>query len=482
MNPTLASVICACGIAGFFYLNRDNSVRTSKALWLPVIYLWIIGSRSVSSWLGVAPTEGMSVQLDGSPLDARVFGVLLAAAIAVLIWRGKRVRIFLAANWPILIYFLYCLISVTWSYHSDVAFKRWIKALSDIAMVLVMATDGQPAAAFRRFIFRVGFLLLPASVLLIKYYGELGRGYTPDGEPMNTGVTTNKNSLGLVVLVISLGALWSVRALLTDKDAPNRGRRLVAQGGILAFGVALLKIAGSATCVACFILGGGLFLATSLTAMRSRPARVHALGLAIVLVGGLAMLSGGDAGVAHALGRKSNLTGRTEIWAAVIPAQSNPIVGSGFESFWISPDVQKVWRTLSGWWNVSTALNEAHDGYIEIYLNLGWIGVCLIVLIFVTGYLHAVQALPRNPELGALPLTYVIVFTFYNITEAGFRSTGVAWVFLLWAVVTANGVLAGHPGDLKPKIPAPRGGTLARTTAVNGRILESETVYASRRL
>ena len=43
MNPTLALLICACGIAGLFYLDRDKTIRTSKALWLPVVYLWILG-------------------------------------------------------------------------------------------------------------------------------------------------------------------------------------------------------------------------------------------------------------------------------------------------------------------------------------------------------------------------------------------------------------------------------------------------------
>src|ERR1035441_2675528 len=101
MNPLTASIICACGIAGLFYLDRDKSVRTSKALWLPVVYLWILGSRPISVWLGVAPPTGTNVQLDGSPFDAAVYGVLSAAAIGVLIHRSRRTRTLLAANWPI---------------------------------------------------------------------------------------------------------------------------------------------------------------------------------------------------------------------------------------------------------------------------------------------------------------------------------------------------------------------------------------------
>ena len=364
MNPLTASMICACGIAVLCYLDRDRSVRTSKALWLPVVYLWIIGSRSVSAWLGVTPSSGTNVQLEGSPLDAAIFAVLLAAAIVVLIGRGKRALTLLAANWPILVYLSYCLVSVSWAYYPDVAFKRWIKALADIAMVLVIVTDRQPVAALRRLTSRVGFLLLPTSVLLIRYYGNLGRGYTPDGLQTNTGVTTNKNSLGLIVLVVSLVTLWNVRALLLDRKAPNRTRRLFAQATLLAFGVALLRMADSSTCVACFVLGGGLMLAISLRAIKRRPARVHALCLGVLLAGALMMLFGGQSMVTGALGRQSNFSGRTEIWAAVISAVSNPIVGDGFESFWIGPDVKKVRRSLSGWWHPET-LNEAHNGYID---------------------------------------------------------------------------------------------------------------------
>ncbi len=338
MNPSLASLICACGIAGLLYLDRDKTVHVSKALWLPGIWIGLIGSRPLSFWLGVNASG--NVQVDGSPVDAAVFGVLLAIAIGVLIRRKRRSRTLLLTNWPILIYFLYCLISVTWSYHPDVAFKRWIKAIGDLAMVLVIATDGQPVAAIRRLVSRIGMFLLPTSVLFIEYYGDLGRAYTSDGVRVNTGVTDNKNSLGLIVLVISLVLLWNLRSLLIHKDEPNRSRRLMAQGTLLTFGLALFWMAHCSTCTACFILGGFVIIASNLRAIRKQPARVHALCLAIASRRGSVLLLGGQGDVANALGRQSNLSGRTEIWAAVIPAVPNSIVGAGFESFWISPSVR----------------------------------------------------------------------------------------------------------------------------------------------
>ena len=482
MNPSLASLICACGIAGLLYLDRDKTVRVSNALWLPGIWIGLIGSRPLSFWLGVNASG--NVQVDGSPVDAAVFGVLLAIAIGVLIRRKRRTRTLLLSNWPILVYFLYCLVSVTWSYHPDVAFKRWIKAIGDVAMVLIIATDGQPVAAIRRLVSRIGMFLLPTSVLFIEYYGDLGRAYTSDGVRVNTGVTDNKNSLGLIVLVISLVVLWNVRSLLIHKDEPNRSRRLMAQGTLLTFGLALFWMAHCSTGTACFILGSFLIIASNLRAIKKKPDRVHALCLVMLLAAAAFLLLGGQGDVANALGRQSNLSGRTDIWAAVIPAVPNSIVGAGFESFWISPSVRIFQQTLlnTGWYPpLVRVLNEAHDGYIEIYLTLGWIGVCLIALILIGGYGRATKAFQRDPELGSLFLAYIATGAVYNVTEAGFRMLNPSWIFLLLSIVSASGVGVGLFGGEKPKIPASRNITANRAGAFDELTLERENVPAIRR-
>src|SRR4029077_16324715 len=119
----------------------------------------------------------------------------------------------------------YCLLSVCWSDYPVVAFKRWIKATGDIAMILIVLTDEQPIAALRRLFSRVGFVLVPLSLLFIKYYPMLGRRYDPwTGFQMNTGVTFDKNMLGVITFVLLLGAVWRVLALLwSDETPPYRG-------------------------------------------------------------------------------------------------------------------------------------------------------------------------------------------------------------------------------------------------------------------
>jgi hypothetical protein len=183
MKPLIAAFICICGIVELFYLDRDRTVRTSKTLWLPIIYLCIIGTRPVSDWLSLrANGYGTDyVSSAGSPIDVAIFALLLAFALGVLIHRGRRTVPLLLPNWPILLYFLYCLFSVTWSTYPDIASKRWIKSIDDLAMVFVVVTDPRPAAAFKRLVSWVGFVLLPLSVLFIRYFPLIGRGYGVDG-------------------------------------------------------------------------------------------------------------------------------------------------------------------------------------------------------------------------------------------------------------------------------------------------------------
>lgn len=457
MNPLLASLVYACGIAGLFYLDRDESIKTSKALWLPVVYLWAIGSRPISTWLGIAPPSGADTALEGSPIDGAFYQILLIAAICALVFRGNQVVIFInkSLSMPILLYFLFCLVSIVWSDFPGPALKKWIKSVEDLLMILVVLTDEQPVAALRRLFSRIGFILLPLSLLFIKYYPSLGRNYDLwTGAQMNTGVTPDKNLLGVIAFVFSLGAVWRILALLrSDENPPSRGRHLLAQGTLLVLGVSLLIDANSATSSTCFVLGAGLMLVTSLRFVRRHPATVHLIVFSLIVIAGLGILVGGTSGVAAALGRKQSstgssdtLTGRTEIWDILIPMAPNPLVGAGFESFWLNPHVAE--RLAERFPNLP--LNEAHNGYLEVYLNLGWVGVVLIVLILTDAYRRAVKAFRREPAIGGLLLAYVVTAIAYNITEAAFRKMGITWIFLLLSIMKASSIGFSVSGGAMP--------------------------------
>lgn len=474
MNSQLAFLICSVGIAGLFFLDRDKSVKTSPALWLPVLYLLIIGSRPVSMWLAggggqsVPSDDVLAATLDGSPEDAAFYGVLIAVGILVLIWRKKKTGIILKANTPIIIYFVYCLISTVWSPFPEPSFKRWIKSVGDLVMVLITITDAQPTAALRRIFSRVSFLLFPLSVVFIKCT-NLGVSYDELG-PHYTGVTTDKNAFGMMLCVFTTGVVWNIRTLLLDRKASNRGRRLIAQTTLLGLGILLLQMAHSATSVFCFILGSGLILATGLPIIRKRPSTLHALCLGILVCGTGALLLGGTGVVTSALGRSSDFSGRTEIWAASLASADNPLIGTGFESFWNknNPKVAHILES-EGYADMSI-LNSAHNGYLQIYLDLGMIGVCLLVLILVSGYLRAVRAFRLDRELGSLFLAYLITSSFASITEADFRIMTLSWIFLLSAAIGATSVIVGVTRVRGQKGRAPRSPVAIEKIRAQGRI------------
>jgi exopolysaccharide production protein ExoQ len=426
MNPSLALIVFIIGIAGLFFLDRERSLRPSKAVWLPVIWMWINGSRSVSSWLGLSSAAEAS-----SLPDESVAGILMLLGVIVIVRRRRDAIALLRRSWPLVLYFSYCLLSIFWCDFPAQGLTRWVRAFGELVMVMVLATEAQPNLALRRLFSRVGFVLLPLSVLFVRYFPSLGRSYDEFGWQMNTGVTTNKNTLGVVTFVLALGTVWQILELLRAKRQPNRSRRLFAQCILLWFGISLLFTAHSATSGACFTFGAVFMVITVLPVFERRPAAVHAFVLAIFLAGGLTLLFGGKGAAAEAVGRDASFTGRTAVWEVLIPMAPNPIVGAGFENFWFGPRFENLRRTFTG-------VNEAHDGYLEVYLNLGVVGVGLIVLILINGYRRAAAAFQRNSALGSLLIAYVLTAAIYSATEAGFRMLDPIWFCLMLSVVLAG--------------------------------------------
>ncbi len=446
MPSLVAAVVCVLGIFGLFVLDRDSQSQTSKALWIPVVWLWIVGSREVSQWLAVFGIGHAGAELDspdrylslesGSPPDRLVFTTLLVFGVVVLVSRGPEVGRLLRANLPILLFFLYCAVSVFWSDYPDVAFKRWLKAVGDVVMVTVVLTDRNPYAAVRRLLARTGFLLIPLSVLLIKYYPEVGKGFKHYGAPFYVGVTTNKNLLGIVCVIFGLGSLWRFLAAYQDRGSTHRTRYLVVHGTLLAMVLWLFQMAKSLTSLSCFLLAGGLMVATNLGTRARKPWVVHFLVTAVVLVSFSTLFFDVGGFALETMGKDPSLTGRTKIWDLVLGLSGNPLFGTGFESFWLGPRLERIWSVI--WWHP----NEAHNGYIEVYLNLGWIGLALLAVLVVTGYRNVLLVLRRDLDVGKLMLAYFVVGVVYNFTEAGFRMLNLVWITFLLAIMAVPGAWA----------------------------------------
>jgi exopolysaccharide production protein ExoQ len=426
----IATVLFVIGILGLFYLDRNPKARTSKALWIPIVWLLIAGSRNVGQWLEMSsPMDQGERYLEGNPLDRAVLSVLIAFGVMVLFTRRRRVVAILRANAPLVLFFGFCALSCLWSDYPDVALKRWFRSVGDIVMVLVILTDPDWLSALKRVLARVAFLLFPLSVLLIRYYPNLGRGYNKAGSAMYwTGVTTDKNGLGMICLIFGLGTVWRFIEIYQGREGEKQTRPLIAQGVLVATMIWLLWESNSMTSISCFVLAGGLMLATGRWAFARRPAVTTLLAAFAVGVSAL-VLFGGFGSVLQALGRNPTLTGRTEVWDVLLPFAKNPLFGTGYESFWLGERLVRIGDLTAN------GIQEAHNGYLEIYLNLGLVGITFLAILIITGFRKIVLAVRRDPASGKVRLAYFVLAVIYNFTEAAFKMMSPVWMFFLLAVM-----------------------------------------------
>jgi O-antigen ligase len=437
MSSYFATIAYISGILALFLLDRDRKQRVSIALWIPVIWLSIAGSRPLSAWLQPSSVAATAESyLEGSPTDRYFALILLAAAAAVLASRQRRLKSLLRTNWPLIAYVLYCGISCLWSDFSDVAFKRWVKFLTDLAMVLVVVTDRDPSSAVKKWLTRVGFLLLPLSVLFIKYYPDLGREYRSSDFSAGvwvqsfTGVTTGKNTLGVVCLVLGLGAVWRLLEDAPEMKKFGRLRWICVHVIPLTIAMWLFWIAHSATSGACFLMGAGLIFVIGWTAVSRQRWLIHLLVGSILLITCSTLFLGIDTGLLQSIGRNSTLTGRTALWDLVLGMHTNPMIGTGFESFWLGARLETVWNVY--WWHP----NQAHNGYIELYLNLGWVGLALFFAVVLNAYRNAVSLVRVNPHQAALYATFLVSALVYNFTEAAFKTMNPMGILFLFVAIT----------------------------------------------
>ena len=425
MPASIATLIYTALILGLFWLDRDKA-RTSAALWIPIISLSLSGSRSASEWLyAAAPGRSTEAYLEGDPLNRFVYASLVGLGLLVLSVRWSKVPKLLQANTAIVVFLLYCVLSLTWADYPDVGFKRWVKALGDFVMVLIVVSEKDPAVAIRRLLTRTGFLLIPLSMLMIKYYPDLARYYDRwEWTTLYSGVATNKNALGGICLLFGLASAWQFLEALSGRQRAQRIRLLIAHGIILAMVIWLFKLANSITALSCFLIGIAALLVLQLARRRVPDRRVpdrhyqrfnrlmvHWLTLSLIVLPSTILFV--DLGVLELLGRNPTLTDRTFVWNLVLSQTTNPwIVGTGFENFWLGSRLDRIWSVFS------FALTQAHNGYLEIYLNLGWTGIALLSVVLVTGYQSVVTKLRRSPSTGSLMLAYFVIGIVYNFTEA----------------------------------------------------------------
>lgn len=235
------------------------------------------------------------------------------------------------------------------------------------------------------------------------------------------GPFVQKNVLARIVV------LGAIVFLLLALD--SRRHRYWLWGG---FGVCVLLIllSGSKTALLLFFLI--VILLPLYKALRWRDTMVVPLIITLILIGGsLAVLVTGNwENILLGLGRDPTLSGRTDLWQLAIELISErPWLGYGYQGFWQNGgEAEIIWKA-EGY-----KPPHAHNGYVNITLDLGLIGLCLFLLTIAVTYLRSIAWLRMGRTTVELwPIFYLTFFFMYNHSE----NTIVEHNSIFWALLVA---------------------------------------------
>jgi exopolysaccharide production protein ExoQ len=246
------------------------------------------------------------------------------------------------------------------------------------------------------------------------------------------GLQGNSNILAVFAL---LALVVTAVQLAAGQVTKNAGRV-----GIAAAVVALLLTRSATTVVCAVAVALVLLLVTRLRATPvERRGRVYgAAAVLAVLAAGLLVLARQP--LLALAGRSGDLTGRTDIWAAVLDlGVQHPVVGWGWVSYWIpisEPFIDLAERN-------GVVYLQAHDAYLDVWFQLGWVGLVLFLLVVVGVLLRAwswatdrrVLGVGREAAWSALDLLPVLLLALllvHGLTESRLI---VEWGWAIFVVV-----------------------------------------------
>jgi O-antigen ligase len=241
------------------------------------------------------------------------------------------------------------------------------------------------------------------------------------------GYFTGKNYLGECA---TLAFLMSLHEVLYP------GRRRVFGITVIVVSIFLVLASDSKTAfglafVAPFLAGFALIL------KRRLGISVAAVPLAIVfcyiIVSNVSNFSMGR--ISYMLYGDSSFTGRTVIWDfARYEIDRRPIQGWGYQAFWLSgPDAPSV-VDAPGW--VKTMPN-AHNGYYDTMLEMGYIGLAFLVAFIVTT-LHGIgRVADRDPARAWLILSLTFFIISFNFLESLWMR-GFEFLWIVFIIVAAE--------------------------------------------
>jgi exopolysaccharide production protein ExoQ len=257
------------------------------------------------------------------------------------------------------------------------------------------------------------------------------------------GIFNHKNHLGAAM---ALG-------FLIEWFFPETTRKAkLVRGLSLTVYLVLLVLSNSMTSVVAFATT--FLVVYSFRFLYSRCKIPLPLLFTMLLLGaGLAMAI--ESSAVQLLGRSSDLTGRTELWSFTLNMiAKHPFLGFGLSGFWMGASQESLSvQTLLGWTPV-----YSHNGYLEILLSLGLVGLLLVLVIVGTGVkrvLHRARVSDSIQEMW--PIAFFTFFLIHNLAECTILLQNcLEWSICITTVVSSDALLIGAMSNVADDAEASR--------------------------
>jgi O-antigen ligase len=455
MPPPLALLLCTAFVVYLLRFDRRHTPGVSRALWIPTIWMFSVSTKPVGVWFAYGGGDENS-----SPLDQYFQISLLCLGLGTLARRrfdwGRAIR---SQPW-VMALLAYMLASTLWSDIALTSFKRWVRELVALVMAFVVLSQREPRQAVESILRRSAYILVPFSLLLIKYFPDYGVEYGRwSGERMWVGVAQQKNGLARVCIVAVLFLVWSLVRRWRQHDVPGLRYHTHAEVGVLVLALFLLLTPEgktSATAIVALALG----VVTLMGLLWLEKHRVHlgagafmAVTAAVIGFGVALPLSGGTfgSGFSEALGRDTTFTGRAEVWADITEiAMRHPVLGCGFGGYWTS-----ITRDLH-------RMSHAHSAYLELLNELGFVGLLLFAAFLLAFARNGQRALALDQGWGSLCISFLFMALLHGATESSINqfASQLGAMLLFLAVSCA-------PAAERLREREPQGGPLQREMSRN---------------
>ncbi|WP_322814961.1 O-antigen ligase family protein [Chloroflexus sp.] len=392
-----------------------KSLRHSIEFAFHVLAFILLSGAFVTLWRN--KTLGNIDPVEGDPVQRLLLG-LAYMGIGLLVFHPRRAGQLGRKGWLLWALVGWALLSTLWSAAPEITLRRSLAAVLGLLYGLLLAVRYRPEEVLRMLGTALAIVVVASLIAVVMVPDWAIMGFPHEGAWQ--GVLYHKNALGRLC-ALALAVFWVLAR------AERSCRSVFWRVAMLIAGILVLGSRSATGLILALALPAGWWLLRAWSRLPGllRPA-AGSLAMA-VFIPGLLVLPNIVESVLEFLGRDLTLTGRTPLWLASIPlALERPLLGYGYGAFWLGER-----GPSAAVWAVTWDASHAHNGYLDLWLELGLIGAGLaFVLVVLTMVRYASAALQFKdiPIISFGFLVSLLIFVI-NMSEAILLESGLAKAF-----------------------------------------------------